>query len=707
MAKRSTRHTFSTSSLHDLCLCKLVEELDHYSPEMLSLLPPVQRKELLLLCPVVSICHLEQTCAFNGIDSDRFWDDLLKNQDSRLGCFRDYDYNAHEALEVSYSSNREKYFTFLTAMIFSGDRFSGIYGWFINGRDFYEGGTPPPEQLDCPDDIVNYLVAYRKPDVIKVMEEKIDADHDDNDFYYPLPSRDAFGRQHDELYEYATKGQHVHSRYSHYISKENHYRLSDDDAVSLMMNECNYYPKKLFLHEYEHMHWRWSHDDLMWLLTQFFGKLESLSLQFRQRKDIDDYVYMAYQPKEALEVVLSCCFSSPLLSSLEILDPVLDDTASKALSSTLATKPCPSLKKLDIFCWVRYSGKVLCLEALAKIITSHRQLTEICVQIDIGAKVDANSFSCLYTSLIGFVQRQEFSKLTLKRLVPMSLQLKLLLDAFLKTPCSQPQDFHLQSIRPVYNEATTTHVPVGDSKVPSGALEYKSLFLDQHSSITVDFCNWLFSHEPFILKAFHFDASIMKFGEYSGLVPSETAFPIHFLSDNALFQTRELSLPIFDDFPNQALKNLLHRQQLTRLSLRPTKPPVDNQFLLIGRLEEVPKPCNINAITEILSCQTEQLIELTVSREYFNYVSIEPSADMERFGNALFSLRNFETFSLCIAILWKKEDISHIDRLYNSWLKHGCKKMKSFQMGKFEYQFSLSDELATKLDKMGLVITTW
>ena len=157
----------------------------------------------------------------------------------------DYECNAYKALKVSYSSSCEKYFTFLTAMIFSGDRFSGIYGWFVNGRDFYEGGTPPPEQLDCPDDIVNYLVAYRKPDVMKVMEEKIDADHDENDseekidaehddsdFYYPLPSRDVFGRQHGELYEYATKGQHVHSRYSHFISKEN-------PTASLMMTQCH------------------------------------------------------------------------------------------------------------------------------------------------------------------------------------------------------------------------------------------------------------------------------------------------------------------------------------------------------------------------------------------------------------------------------------------------------------------------------------
>ena len=77
---------------------------------------------------------------------------------------------------------------------------------------------------------------------------------------------------------------------------------------------------------------------------------------------------------------------------------------------------------------------------------------------------------------------------------------------------------------------------------------------------------------------------------------------------------------------------------------------------------------------------------------------------MEYFGgHGPFSLRNFETFSLHIGIMWRKEDTRHIDRLYNSWLKQ---RMKSFQMGTFEHQFSLTDELATRFDKMGLVITT-
>ena len=546
---------------------------------------------------------------------------------------------------------------------------------------------------------MNYLVAYQKPNIVKVTikenaKKSVSRRKYDEDFYYPLPSRDVFGRQHGKLYKDATVGQHVHSRYSRYISKKNHYHLSDGDAVSLMMNECNYYPKKLFFHEYEHMHWRWSHDDLMCLLTQFFSRLESLSLQFRQGKDIDDYVGMADQSNEALELVMNCCFSSPVLCSLVMVDPSRrDDTASQTLSSTLATKPCPSLRMLDVHCCAIYRGEACCLEALAKITVSHSNLTEIRLRLDTSVEVAVSSFSSLYTSLIGFVQKEEFSKLILHGQV--SSQLRPLLDAFFKTPCSRLQEIQLHFVVLAH---TSIHLPEGDSKVPCGALEYKSLSICEHSKITMDFCDWLFSHKPLVLKAFNFDASIMD----------ETAFPIHVLSDNALFQTQELSLPIFNDFPNQALQNPLYRQQLTHLTLRPTKPPVKNQFYLPAvRVEEVPKPCNIDAITEILLYQKEQLIELTISSGYFNYISIEPSANMEHFGNALFSLRNFETFSLHIAIIWKKEDTRHIDRLYNSWLKHGCKKIKSFQMGKFEHQFPLTDELATKLDKIGLVITSW
>ena len=328
--------------------------------------------KLLLLCPIVTVCHLEHTCAFNGIDSEMFWDKLLRSQRNTTStCTSKHKIDTLKAPPPhldSVLSSRERYFTYLTAMIFSGDRFSGHYvdggphyyyftyltamifsgdrfsGHYVDGRPHYyyrSGGL----QRSCPEDIVNHLVAYRKPNIrvqrhlhlgeleqpSKSHSSETESDSSEEDcgqvFRNSIPVCDVFGQEYGEFYEHATKGQHVHLRYIRYISKENHYRLSDEDAVALMMNECNFYPKELFLHEYEDMHWKWSEESLTQLLTQFFSRLESLSLHFRQKKIGDDtYSKTASSgSKKGLELVIKCCFSSPELSSLVIVDPVMDD----------------------------------------------------------------------------------------------------------------------------------------------------------------------------------------------------------------------------------------------------------------------------------------------------------------------------------------------------------------------------------------------
>ena len=76
-------------------------------------------------------------------------------------------------------------------MIFSSDRFSGIYGWFVDDRDFYEGCSPPPEQQECPNNIMNYLVAYQKPNAVSINADDDNPDFgnfDDENFYYMPPS---------------------------------------------------------------------------------------------------------------------------------------------------------------------------------------------------------------------------------------------------------------------------------------------------------------------------------------------------------------------------------------------------------------------------------------------------------------------------------------------------------------------------------------
>ena len=706
------------SSLYNLCLNQLIEEVHCYSPEMLSILPPVQRKELLLYCPVVTICHLEQTCAFNGIDSDKFWKELLNNQKDRLGS---YDFNEINALKVLqstsrshdcqtfFSSCREKYFTFLTALIFSGDRFSGHYA-FITGTDLhhFESGYAPPGKRSCPDDIINYLVAHRKPDINGVNDdmEKED-DSEEHVFYYALPIRDVLGRKYGDLYKEGTKDHHIHTCYSHYISKENHYRLSDEDAVALMMNECNFYPKKLVMHEYEDMHWKLSEESLTQLLTHFFSRLKSLSLSLKQEKEINDYTCFASDSsaEKKFELVLKRCFNSPALTSLIIADPVRYHCDRTSLFSIFVTKPCQSLRKLDVHCWNNTSDRIHHLEAFANIIASHSQLTEICFRLDTDLEVAASSLSSLYSSLISFVQRIEFSKLSLHEQPPYSSHLRRLIDTFLKTPCSQPQEVHLYLSPPDYRLSTASHTDLSISDngnlIPSGALEYKSLFIHKFRRVSEDFCERLCSHQPLALRAFHFDADLVNGGENGQLVPSEMAFPVQALCDNASFLTQELLLPIFQGFPFHDYQNLLRHQQLTNLSLV-IKLPGE----ILQSVE--PEPWNINDITNILSLRSETLTELTITWNDNMYhsaaVSVESSDDIERFGDVLFSLRNCELFSLCIPVTWKANDVVHIDRLYNSWLRHGCRKLKLFQMGDFEYDFVLSDDLARKMDKMGLAI---
>ena len=712
------------SSLYNLCLNQLIEEVHCYSPEMLSILPPIQRKELLLYCPIVTICHLEQTCAFNGIDSDIFWNELLNNQKERLGS---YDFNEINALKVLRStsrshdcqtfssSSREKYFTFLTALIFSGDRFSGHYAFFT-GRDrhYFESGYAPPGKRSCPDDIINYLVAHRKPDINDDMEKEFYRDNSEKyESYYALPIRDVLGRKYGDLYKEATKGQHIHTCYSHYISKENHYRLSDEDAIALMMNECNFYPKKLVMHEYEDMHWKLSEESLTQLLTQFFSRLESLSLSLKQEKEIDDNIYYASDTstEKKYELVLKCCFNSPALTSLIIADPVRYHCDRTALFSVFATKPCQSLGKLDVHCWNSSiesdTRSIHHLEAIANIIASHSQLTEICFRLGTDLEVAASSLSSLYSSLIGFVQRIEFSKLSLYEQPPYSSHLRRLIDTFLKTPCSQPQEVHLYLSPPDYrlSKASHTDLSISDNgnSIPSGALEYKSLFIHKFRRVSEDFCEWLCSHQPLALRTFYFDANLVNVGENGQLVPSEMAFPVQALCDNASFQTQELFLPIFQGFPFRDYQNLLRHQQLTNLSLVIKLPG--------GILQSVePEPWNINDITNILrlSLRSETLTEFTITWNNDMYhtaaISVKSSDDIERFGDVLFSLQNCELFSLCIPVTWKIEDVVHIDSLYKTWQKHGCKKLKSFRMGEFEYGLVLTDELARKLDKMGLTI---
>ena len=66
-------HFFSTESLQTLCLSRLINSLECYSPELLSRVPTSLRYRILVQSPIIDICRLERTSAFDGNDSEKLW----------------------------------------------------------------------------------------------------------------------------------------------------------------------------------------------------------------------------------------------------------------------------------------------------------------------------------------------------------------------------------------------------------------------------------------------------------------------------------------------------------------------------------------------------------------------------------------------------------------------------------------------------------
>ena len=60
-------------SLEDSCLALLINDLDHYSLELLALLPLRLRYRLLANLPVLDLCQIERTSVAVGVDLESIW----------------------------------------------------------------------------------------------------------------------------------------------------------------------------------------------------------------------------------------------------------------------------------------------------------------------------------------------------------------------------------------------------------------------------------------------------------------------------------------------------------------------------------------------------------------------------------------------------------------------------------------------------------
>ena len=63
-------------SLQDLCLLKVINDLDSYPVELLSSLPHWVRYRLLNNLPVLDLCRLEHTRVARGVNAEEIWGSL-------------------------------------------------------------------------------------------------------------------------------------------------------------------------------------------------------------------------------------------------------------------------------------------------------------------------------------------------------------------------------------------------------------------------------------------------------------------------------------------------------------------------------------------------------------------------------------------------------------------------------------------------------
>ena len=640
----------STASLQTLCLVNLIDNLEFYSPEQLASIPTVPRFQLLSCCPIVDVCRLEKTSAFDGIDSEKLWGTLYNNHWEKSK----FDFHTwvelmfetkHEQLSSTNVSNREKYFSLMTTAILCAER---LVGTFVNDRGY-------PFRLDelphvwvekyCPTDFVNYLVAtsglkHVKKEVISEEDEKVEAGT-----YCPIPRCQLEGEEDDDedkplnynSISIVTKNQHFPSRHMQMTKNETH--LRDEEAIALLMDECNYYPNSIVLNNFGSIQWNWNEEAVCNLLMKFFCQVKDICLRF-----------VGHDNTGYASSVLSCCLSSPVLSSVFVnLDMDLADVVTSILTSQHPTIAQPILKKFGI---LKFYTTEPCsyYKELAKILSCQNSLYELQLQGELPSDSD------LLSSIIAIVSNPNFQRLSLERAEASLMFITKLLTAYLLTPCSNAQVLELCNVVISKHETEMGQQPSVRLLSEESSFEHKSLqwtHREWQAEFPKRLCDWLLSFKPLVLYnlCVDFDCLTSK-SNMLGTLASNTALNVQSLKLN------EYSLNLSEEYLEAILKN-----------------PSLNGLELGTKIESNDLILMANALRVQIQLGTLENLCLDISTMN-KFDNIEPLFDV------IFTLPQVSCFSLKLHVSWTRNSSEMIEALQQCWQKNGCKKLKRFC---FEY----------------------
>ena len=680
---------------------ELVQHLEHYPPSLLAALPPRIRRSLLLRLPIVDVCQLEKTVAFDRLDAESIWGELFE---LRYRRYKKYACIMHphlvkkalQDLEEKDMPNRERFLAAVTTMIFGSVR-PGSY------MVFRETMTRGPSLYVDPylDDFVNYLVAAMKVEMfydVTAEMTPIRLAHAIHNF-----AKWNRSKSYEETFH---RFQYVPPRFSHYVDAKDYYWyvLSDVDAITLLMEKCDYYPDDVtiplvaypfqypdeeirawklvgkLLHKVRTLRLSNNH-----LITQFFTTLQSGSatagstsvLASLHLSDITDGTLSIF-------LSLSDSFPSPCVYCKKMQAQGL-----RSLNRVQTSCPhCPysenepsrngyfsTLRELSLSGTLTVNGFDKLSDALDSLgrLTSF-SLTRIVPKDKEPSKTPSSRVSAeLAVHIALLLQRPYFQHLALHGGNYSLESVQNIVATFLTTPCTQLQTLE---IKPAKMKATFAPRRANTElrHVPDLAVEYKCLDIGC-AEVPQEFARWLFSLQPLKLKSLKiFNRSLTKSMDFLPLVTQNRSLQIENLSLGSVGYTFTPSAKHF--------QLLLQNRTLKRLELR-----MQNFLSLADLTQGLIKQRKIGTLEELKIIHSHCDAQVSAS-------------NFQLFSDTLFSLPQLEHLVLDIDMPWIGRDAAKIETIYKSWkMFSGGKRPKRLCFGQ---KLTLDEKHQSMMDEVGL-----
>ena len=678
----------TTCSLRVLCLNQAVDALETYSPQLLSRIPPALRYQLFLQSPIVDICTLDKTRAFDDVDVNKLWAELyekhwslydLWNADATITS------KVMESISGKNITSREKYFILLTTVLFSGERPSGYFQWLEGGHrgNMRNNSVPEVAMKHYPTDIVNYLVAANISSVVSkkvtkstsASQDHQDGDQDsdqdsDNeaDFYdvdaencFPTPQRELDdsvddGKLSCNYGRVATKNQRIPQRHTSLV--ESGCRLPDEVAISLMMKRCNYFPTRIALCVPEEVNWSWNQDDLRQLHASFFGDVKEVHL------------CISDEPGDRINSnCLSTCHSNSNISSLQL--HILCELVQLDFSLLI---PHLSLEKLNII--PSFDLEDSASEGIATLLSHQQNLHEL--EFEMNECSFPNETPKLLTEVLAAVQNPNFCKFCFSGIdISVAVFADILL-AFLSNKTLHPQELYIESYTVIeYDDILRKKQSYIPFAVRELDVQQKSLTLMRCSG---KICSWVLSLKPLLLES-------MKISYFCDTV-EESHNVLKGAAENDQLQVNDITLI---EISRNDVRAPLSEEVVSVILKRP--------LLKSLTLDLKCKASDVMVMTNALSTQIQlgTLEKLCIT--FHKLETPEQLCDIELLIETIFNLPQITRFSFHVDM--HLDDLQFVKILHKYW---HSKKPKELCFGHFPVALPVPDDIQSLVDEMELIM---